>query len=147
MLSYGSRATVMGPSGSSVSRDSAAVEGHYGQSAVVHQTTIDNASTGEAHIVDTTRMNGNLYAGGDGHVYRNSGGGGSNMAPADGNRRGAIPLGRTASSRPASRAQTAWGWAKRIAEHLWGGTWVHPWTVFGRCHRPRVAEEFPCRFR
>jgi hypothetical protein len=74
-LSYGSRGTATGPGGSSVSRDSAAAENRYGQSAAVHQTTFDNARTGESHTVTTARVGDNVYAGADGHVYRNTGGG------------------------------------------------------------------------
>ena len=70
---YGSRATASGPGGSSVSRDTAAVSGPGGRSAAVHQTTVDNARTGESHTVDTARVGGNVYAGADGHVYRNTG--------------------------------------------------------------------------
>jgi hypothetical protein len=72
---YGSRATATGPGGSSVSRDTAAAENRYGQSAAVHQTTVDNAHTGQSHTVTTARVGDNLYAGADGHVYRNTGDG------------------------------------------------------------------------
>jgi LysM repeat protein len=72
---YGSRATATGPGGSTVSRESAAAENRYGQSAAVHQTTVDNAHTGESHTVTTARAGNNLYAGADGHVYRSTGDG------------------------------------------------------------------------
>jgi len=74
-LAYGSRGTATGPGGSSVARDTARVAAPGGQSAAVHQTTVDNARTGESHTLDTARVNGNLYAGADGHVYSNTGDG------------------------------------------------------------------------
>lgn len=49
--SYGSRATATGPGGESVSRSTAATEDPYGQSAVAHQPTFDNARTGESRTV------------------------------------------------------------------------------------------------
>ena len=73
--SYGSRATATGPGGDSISRETAAGEDRYGQSAAAHQTTFDNARTGESHTVTTARVGNNLYAGSDGHVYRNTGDG------------------------------------------------------------------------
>ncbi|MGE5152934.1 MAG: LysM peptidoglycan-binding domain-containing protein [Bdellovibrio bacteriovorus] len=73
--SYGSRATATGPGGDTVSRDTAATEDRSGQSAVAHQTTFDNARTGESHTATTARVGDNLYAGADGQVYRNTGAG------------------------------------------------------------------------
>ncbi len=73
--SYGSHATATGPGGSSVSRSTAAAENRYGQSAAVHHTTVDNAHTGQSHTVTTAHVGNNLYAGADGHVYRNTGDG------------------------------------------------------------------------
>ena len=74
-LSYGSRMSATGPEGSSVSRDTARAQGPAGESAAVHQTTVDNARTGESHTVNTARVGNNLYAGSDGDVYRNNGNG------------------------------------------------------------------------
>jgi hypothetical protein len=69
---YGSRATATGPGGSSVSRSTAAAGNRYDQSAAIHQTTVDNAHTGQSHTVTTARVGNNLYAGSHGHVYRNT---------------------------------------------------------------------------
>ncbi|MCG6941493.1 MAG: LysM peptidoglycan-binding domain-containing protein [Thiohalocapsa sp.] len=74
-LAYGARGTATGPGGSTVSRDTAAAEDRHGRSAAVHQATLDSARTGETHTVTTARVGDNLYAGADGHVYRNTGDG------------------------------------------------------------------------
>lgn len=73
--SYGSEMSATGPEGSTVSRETRAVQGPLGGSAAAHQTTVDNARTGQSHTVDTARVGNNLYAGADGNVYRNTGDG------------------------------------------------------------------------
>lgn len=72
---YGSRMEATGPEGSSVSRDTERAEGPLGGSAAAHQTTVYDSHTGESHSLDTARVGNNVYAGADGHVYRNTGAG------------------------------------------------------------------------
>jgi hypothetical protein len=74
---YSSSVSAQGPGGSSVDRDVNATAGENGVS-VDRSTTVDNARTGQTHSYDSGFDNNDRYAGADGHVYQNDGGGWKN---------------------------------------------------------------------
>ena len=71
---YGSQASGTTAGGSTVSRDTEAAANPY-NSAAAHQTTVDNAKTGQTNTVDSARVGDNHYADVNGNVYSNTGNG------------------------------------------------------------------------
>jgi hypothetical protein len=72
--SYASSASATGPGGSSVSRTAGATAGPEGVGAQ-HTTSAYDARTGQTRSYTSSGLFGDHYAGADGNVYRNDGGG------------------------------------------------------------------------
>ena len=72
--SYDSSMSAQGPGGSSVDRNVSASDGPQGAS-VDRSTTVDNARTGQTNSYSSGFNGNDHYAGADGNVYKNDGGG------------------------------------------------------------------------